>query len=358
MTAFSGTCGMLTEVSGACNDDTQETLQSQIAFAVTGGEQYLLQVSEHSASGKGGLLELHVMFASARGVQDNTTTSPPVLTNLLIQPAFLAVGTGSQSINISVNVIDVENDVDPAKVKVVAKFADKPKEKVVLDNVGNGNFSGRVTVDTTLAQDVSLKIKAKDIAKNQATSLKAMVAVSDLSPITLSDVQISDTSSVFRVLGSRGNEGFDFPDGLFIGPGDMGGLGGGEGVTDGPVTLVFSQVNLGDAQVLTSRFQTIPDEGAMREGVADSGSCNYLYDEVADSPDQKILCPLCNIVVNANSILPGTVGQGVMTLILDLEDTDDTRTNPLFESESIPVQVHVNQQGRVERINSVFVTPE
>jgi M6 family metalloprotease-like protein len=61
LAALTGSCGSLSPVPGACDDDNGG-LQSQITFPVTGGSTYLLEVTSYSSS-PGGALVLHVSFA-------------------------------------------------------------------------------------------------------------------------------------------------------------------------------------------------------------------------------------------------------------------------------------------------------
>ena len=109
-----------------------------------------------------GLLGLAPAVASA---------APPVLSNLVVEPTILMLGSGSQTINISVSASDPDGDLDPEKTKVTVKFVDKTKEKMILLDQGGGQFAGQIEINTATAQTFSVKIKAKDLAKEKAEKL-------------------------------------------------------------------------------------------------------------------------------------------------------------------------------------------
>ena len=118
-------------------------------------------------------------------VSGSVFAEPPILSGLIIDPGRLVVATGTQTVTISVRVSDQDDDLNPNKVKVIVKFADGTmKQKVVLEDAGDGRFSGQLEIDTTARQDISLKVKAKDFAKNKATALTVMLPVREASQLT------------------------------------------------------------------------------------------------------------------------------------------------------------------------------
>jgi hypothetical protein len=72
LAAYTGTCGALTAV--ACNDDANGTLQSQVAFPVTGGTTYLLEPTHYFLDATGGTLHFALAFTPAPPTPTPTVT--------------------------------------------------------------------------------------------------------------------------------------------------------------------------------------------------------------------------------------------------------------------------------------------
>src|SRR5262249_34699537 len=70
LTAYSGTCGALTEV--ACEDDAGSGLQSEVAFTTTAGTTYLIEVAQYGPPA-GGTLTATLDFLAGCG---NGTRDP------------------------------------------------------------------------------------------------------------------------------------------------------------------------------------------------------------------------------------------------------------------------------------------
>ena len=110
--------------------------------------------------------------------------APPVLTELTVAPATLEQRPGLQSVTMAIRVFDEEDDLK--KIIVIARFNDGTKTKTVLkdDATGgdlipnNGRFTGKLEIDTSVAQRISLEVKAKDTA-NQKTTVGAIVSIVD-----------------------------------------------------------------------------------------------------------------------------------------------------------------------------------
>lgn len=113
--------------------------------------------------------------------------SPPFLFDLRLTPATLTAGSGDQTVNVAVQVFDSDNDINSQKVKVIVTFEDEtPKQKLVLTDEGAGRFTGTVILNVSTPQLVEFKIKAKDLERNKASSLKETVAIS-APPVTARD---------------------------------------------------------------------------------------------------------------------------------------------------------------------------
>jgi len=61
LSAYTGFCGAMTEVSGACSDNANATTQSQISFTATSGQTYSFMVSAPNFDG--GTLVFHLTFS-------------------------------------------------------------------------------------------------------------------------------------------------------------------------------------------------------------------------------------------------------------------------------------------------------
>jgi len=120
-----------------------------------------------------------------------TLAAPPVLSDLVVEPTILTLGSGTQTINISVTASDPDGNLNREKTKVTVKFADNTKEKMMLVDQGDGRFSGQVEVDTAITQTLSVKVKAKDLAKEKAEKLTTTVVITDaaLTPTAITTEQ-------------------------------------------------------------------------------------------------------------------------------------------------------------------------
>ena len=111
--------------------------------------------------------------------------APPILTDLVVTPLTLDRGNGVQKVTISVQVNDPDDDLNINKVQVVTRLKDGTKTKTFLvddgagvDSVaGDGRFTGQVDIDTDQAQRVYLAVKAKDVEKNKAQKVGAIVSI-------------------------------------------------------------------------------------------------------------------------------------------------------------------------------------
>jgi len=105
--------------------------------------------------------------------------SPPILSDLVVEPTILTLGSGTQTVNISVTALDPDGDLNPEKTKVTVKFDDKSKLKTTLMDEGGGQFTGQIKIDTATAQTLSVKVKAKDFAQEKALKLTTTVVITD-----------------------------------------------------------------------------------------------------------------------------------------------------------------------------------
>ena len=75
LAAYTGACGALSPVAGACNDDAVGRVQSQVSFATSGGVSYYFLVTAYS--GTGGTLLFQLSFQAAANTLTPTQTPPP-----------------------------------------------------------------------------------------------------------------------------------------------------------------------------------------------------------------------------------------------------------------------------------------
>lgn len=149
------------------------------------------------------LARLVVLFSGLLIAGSPAIAAPPVLTDLVVDPLTLEMGTGMQTVTISVQVFDPDGDLK--NVKLTRRFKDDPKEKVSLLDDGegtdlfenNGRFTGTITIDTSTAQRIALEVKAKDGAKNKA-KVGTIVSVVDptVAPMV---VELEASPSVLQV---------------------------------------------------------------------------------------------------------------------------------------------------------------
>ena len=125
---------------------------------------------------------------------------PPMLSDLNVTPPTLRANTGTQSVDIRVQVFDPDGDLDPEKVKVIAKFDDGSKQKNTLATDGNVIFSGQLQIDTARPQQIAIKVKAKDLAKNRATPLKFTLEILGDGTLLLFLATSQDTSEFNDVI--------------------------------------------------------------------------------------------------------------------------------------------------------------
>ena len=117
--------------------------------------------------------------------------APPLLTGLVVIPTVLEQGTGPQLIDVSVTITDPDGDINPAKVKATITFADGTKQKAVLVDDGTRRYSAQITIDTSTAQDIVAKVRAKDFANEKAAKLTTLVVITDpsITPTTITTEQ-------------------------------------------------------------------------------------------------------------------------------------------------------------------------
>ncbi len=108
-----------------------------------------------------------------------TLAAPPIVTDLVVSPTALNLDDPQNVVAISVDVVDLDGDLDPRKVKAVVKLSNGMREKLVLQDVGNDRFSGEFIVDTSISQDIAVKVRAKDFAGEKARSSIQIISVHD-----------------------------------------------------------------------------------------------------------------------------------------------------------------------------------
>lgn len=163
----------------------------------------------------------------------------------------------------------------------------------------------------------------------------------------IASARIRDAASVFRVFENVGNNCFLFEGGLF----------GPTGGSTSPTQLCFSAVQP-QAQPPIARFMTTPEDPNDVEGEGDSdgaASCNYRYDT---DPTMPILCPLCDVIVNATNIKAGGSGPGTIELHLAGNRDPETLADPPLVSTTIDATVGTDAQCSVTSLNGVAVVEE
>ena len=111
---------------------------------------------------------------------------PPRLSDVVVDPSNLVLGTGEQTVTISVMVSDADGDVDPQNVKLKKVRIGKKNPTVALltDDGQNGDaragdrrFTARLSFDTGLPRQRTFRIKAKDRSGNKAAPVSVTVVV-------------------------------------------------------------------------------------------------------------------------------------------------------------------------------------
>ena len=106
--------------------------------------------------------------------------APPTVSDLVIDPPTLEVGSGSQTVTISFSVDDPDGDLDPTKTRITLKYDDGTKDKVKPVPDGDGRVSEEFVVDTAVAQVVKVRVNNKDLA-GEKTKLKPSITISSVS---------------------------------------------------------------------------------------------------------------------------------------------------------------------------------
>lgn len=178
----------------------------------------------------------------------------------------------------------------------------------------------------------------------------------DESTVTLENVRVSDTLSVFRVL----------ENGSFRFTASGGGI---FGVPEG--RLEFGAVTIDANGVPRTPFRLIDEvnvdangDSISAEGDSDGvASCNFLFTSSnfppgmgpQVSPD-PIPCKLCDFRISAPNIPIGGSSPG--QLVWDLDLSRDAIDNPAFTSVTLDVTVGVNEAGNLVSINGKSVTAD
>ena len=208
------------------------------------------------------------------------SAAPPVLTDLTVSPSILQVGSGVQPVDISVQVSDPDEDLNPGTVKLVATFGDGRKEKFPLAETDDGRFIGQIALDTTVAQNIGLKIKAKDIERNRGEHIRSTIVVTqaEVVPTSMSVEQTNFTSELGQTLTlqaqvvNRDGPEVHVPnwpvtftitsgDGILVSDASVGSLGTSSTVltdTDGVATVQF-HVGRNTRQMLTAETHGLSD---------------------------------------------------------------------------------------------------
>ena len=103
--------------------------------------------------------------------------APPKLFGLVVDPIPLMAGSGTQTVTFTVSVTDPDGNLAEDKVKVRLKFTDGNKVSFQLFNDGTGRYSGAVNLDTSVAQEIGVKVKAKDLVGERATPINVALNI-------------------------------------------------------------------------------------------------------------------------------------------------------------------------------------
>ena len=199
------------------------------------------------------------------------SASPPTLSDLVVEPTILTLGSGSPTISFSVTATDPDGDLNPEKTKVTVKFEDKSKEKATLLDQGGGRFMGQIEIDTATAQTLTVNVKAKDLAKEKAEKLTTTIVITDaaITPTAITTEQTEwegDSGEIIvlqtRVIGQQAPEvgvpnwpvtfSVDAGDGTILPPGEAASIREDPDTNGRPVpTQVVTEIALQSVAVLT-----------------------------------------------------------------------------------------------------------
>ncbi|GEM_PF-3635785 len=107
---------------------------------------------------------------------------PPTLSDVIVEPAVLAQGTGAQVVTLSALVFAPDLNLKNVKVVVSRKGGVKKTVKLTDDGTGadrvseDGRFTTQLIVDTEVVERIFLKLKATDQERNQ-TKRGAIVSI-------------------------------------------------------------------------------------------------------------------------------------------------------------------------------------
>ena len=85
LAAYTGSCGALIPVAGACNDDTNGGVQSRVSLAATAGVTYYFLVTSYGGTGGTLVFQLQASGGSAPTATPTARSSTPTLT-FTVQP--------------------------------------------------------------------------------------------------------------------------------------------------------------------------------------------------------------------------------------------------------------------------------
>lgn len=175
----------------------------------------------------------------------------------------------------------------------------------------------------------------------------------DQETVSLADVAVSDTASVFNVLENRSFQFTASEEGIF-------------GVNEG--RMEFGAVTLDANGVPRAPFRLVDEvnldpngDNVFGEGESDGeDSCNFLFTtstfQAGQGPqvNQKILCPTCAFLVSATDIPVSDSGLGVLSWVLAA--VPNAINDPAFTSVALNVTVGVDAEGNLVSINGEPVT--
>jgi len=85
LAAYTGSCGALSPVAGACNDDANGGVQSRVSLAATAGVTYYFLVTSYAGTGGTLVFQLQAAGGSAPSATPTASFSTPTLT-FTVQP--------------------------------------------------------------------------------------------------------------------------------------------------------------------------------------------------------------------------------------------------------------------------------
>jgi hypothetical protein len=170
----------------------------------------------------------------------------------------------------------------------------------------------------------------------------------DQETVSLADVAVSDTASVFNVLENRSFQFTASGGGIF-------------GVNEG--RMEFGAVTLDANGVPRAPFRLVNEVNVAEFGEGESdgeASCNFLFTtstfQAGQGPqvNQKILCPTCAFLVSATDIPVSDSGPGLLSWVLAA--VPNAINAPAFTSVVLNVTVGVDAEGNLVSINGEPVT--